>query len=186
MAAARVGHSQALTLEVSVYRLVLLLAACGGDPVKNAPPKPTVEQVPAAPAAQAPVPDLQAAEAVVRGLYEPYLNGDGGPGLERTGAASSMLQALYDAYIKKVEEEQEGPGDLNYDVIANAQEYKLSDLSLKSVGGPDKARVVATFKNYDAPVTVTYDLVLEGGAWKVDNVNPGDEGADIRKILSAP
>lgn len=185
MAAARVGQSLLATLEVSVLRFVVLLAACGGEPVKNTPPKPAVEQVPAAPAAQAPTPDLQGAEAVVRGLYEPYLNGDGGPGLERTGAASASLQALLDAYNKKVEERGE-PGDLNYDVIANAQDYKLSELSLKSSGGPDKATVVATFKNYDAPVTVTYDLVLEGGAWKVDNVNPGDEGADIRKILSAP
>ncbi len=136
---------------------------------------------PGAQPAATPVAPLAEAEALVRELYAPYLaGGGGGPGLERSGQLTASFQTLWDQDAR-LAETRDGPGPISFDVVVNAQDWSVSDLELAATRDGTHATVVATFKNYETPVTVTWELLLEGQRWKVDNVKP--EGFDVRAAL---
>jgi len=63
--------------------------------------------------------------------------------------------------------------NLDFDVVSDSQDPDVHDLRISTESEtPEKAVVVATFKSHDdAERTVLrYDLVQEGGAWKINNV----------------
>lgn len=83
-------------------------------------------------------------------------------------------------------------GAVDFDPISNSQDPAVHNLVIADVEtGPTKARVEARFRQgteATAPqALVVYQLVLEGGQWRVDDIVPrGDDGTDfsIRQALS--
>jgi hypothetical protein len=82
---------------------------------------------------------------------------------------SKRLQALID---KDAKETPEGMvGRIDWDVFVDGQHWKLTDLDITLVSQTaDKAQVRATFKNFDHPSNMLFDLVREEGHWRVDDV----------------
>jgi hypothetical protein len=82
---------------------------------------------------------------------------------------SKRLQALID------KDEKETPkgmvGRIDWDVFVDGQDWKLTELNITLVSkSADKAQVRATFKNFDQSSNMLFDLVREGGRWRVDDV----------------
>jgi Protein of unknown function (DUF3828) len=82
---------------------------------------------------------------------------------------SKRLQALVD---KDEKETPEGMvGRIDWDVFVDGQDWKLTELDITLVSkSADKAQVRATFKNFDHPSNMLFDLVHEDGRWRVDDV----------------
>jgi hypothetical protein len=62
-------------------------------------------------------------------------------------------------------------GRIYFDPLFDADETEVTDFAVatQSASG-SKAVVVVTFKNFGKPSSVTFDLVREGGQWKVSNI----------------
>ncbi len=68
-------------------------------------------------------------------------------------------------------------GNLDFDPFVAGQDYALKDFSIASeaVAG-DTATVVVRFLNFDDPIELTYRLVREAGAWKIDDIELAEPG----------
>jgi hypothetical protein len=82
---------------------------------------------------------------------------------------SKRLQALVD---KDEKETPEGMvGRIDWDVFVDGQDWQLSELKIVPVSRSATHAVVrATFKNFDHPSNMLFDLVLEDGHWRIDDV----------------
>ena len=75
---------------------------------------------------------------------------------------SKRLQALID---KDDKETPEGMvGRIDWDVFIDGEDWKLTDLKITPMSQTaTRAKVRATFKNFDRPSDMLFDLVLEDG-----------------------
>jgi len=82
---------------------------------------------------------------------------------------SKRLQALID---KDDKETPEGMvGRIDWDVFIDGQDWKLTNLKITPVSQTaTQAKVRATFKNFDRPSDMLFDLVLEDGRWRIDDI----------------
>jgi hypothetical protein len=105
-------------------------------------------------------------QAMLQAFYAPYLNDEFPDNSEQFRSAA--LQGLIDHDIEITPDGDMGA--LDFDPFINGQDYEITDLQ---IGEPeidgDRAVVVVTFKNFDEPNSLTYDLVNEDG-WKIDDV----------------
>ncbi len=97
----------------------------------------------------------------------PALGGGAEPGLPHI--YSRRLQALVD---KDEKETPEGMvGRIDWDVIVDGQDWQLSELKIALVSkSATRAEVRATFKNFDTPNDMLFDLVREDGHWRIDDI----------------
>lgn len=115
-------------------------------------------------AAQAPAPDSDPV-SLIKAIYKTYETDDPG----QPNVYSKRLQALVD---KDERETPEGEvGRIDWDVFIDGQDWKLTGLKIALVAkSAARAQVRATFKNFDHPCDMLFDLVLEDGHWRVDEV----------------
>lgn len=151
----------------------LALAACG----PNKTPEAT-----AAPAAAANATGGNPV-AVIEPLYQPYLKEGQNPPDWRVAVPWTVETK---ALVEKEAAASAKTGDvgaIDGDVIIAAQDWKISNLkiSLKSPAADGKAVVEAVFDNLDAHTLVDWDMVIEGGAWKVEDVHEPE--VDLIKLL---
>lgn len=108
-----------------------------------------------------------------------------------------MRQAVFTKAFRDaiVEEERLLNGDIgaiDFDPISNSQDPAVHNLVIADgETGPAKARVEVRFRQgaeATAPQSlIVYQLVLEGGQWRVDDIVPrGDDGSDfsVRQALT--
>jgi hypothetical protein len=70
--------------------------------------------------------------------------------------------------------EAEKRNAIDFDFIYDGQDFKISDLEFSVKRGSGlTARVEVRFKNFGKPNRLLYDLVQEGGAWRISNVRTG-------------
>ncbi len=136
-------------------------------------------------AVAAPVP---AAEAVVRGVYAPYLRHRADaqrpiPDLDTHPALSQSLRALLQAASTVVPVDAQ-PETIGCDPFIDGQDWNFQRVSLTSTATPGGATVTATFLAGTAPTTVTYRLIQEGQSWRVDDILHAD-GTSLRGQLAA-
>lgn len=98
--------------------------------------------------------------------------------LSASGDAASRQKYLSPALSKLVADNKklEPENQLDYDALADGQDYDISELKvilIQSAGG--KAVVRAEFKNFDSPEKITLQLVTVGGEWRLDDVQYGDD-----------
>lgn len=110
-------------------------------------------------------------EALITAIYQAYTDivpgEDGTPEVE--GVYSARLQALLD---KDAKETPEGEvGRIDWDVFVDGQDWQLTELKIVPVSKEaTRAEVRATFKNFGEPRDLLYSLVLEGGHWRIDDI----------------
>jgi hypothetical protein len=103
--------------------------------------------------------------ALIKAIYKTYQDDKPQP----PHVYSQRLQALVD------KDEKETPGGevgrIDWDVFINGQDWKLTELKIVPVSQQaDHAQVRATFKNFDTPNDMLFDLVLEKGHWRIDDI----------------
>ena len=117
-------------------------------------------------------------EALIEAFYAPYLadpldfNGDG-----EASFRSASLQGLYDADAAATPEGE--IGTLDFDPYIGGQDWTLTDFEVgqADVNG-DTASIDVTFKNFGEVRNLTFELVMEDGGWKINDLvsnTPGDE-----------
>lgn len=80
--------------------------------------------------------------------------------------------ALNAAYAADEENTPVGEmGALSFDPYIDGQDYELADFVIAepAIDGA-RASVEVSFRNFDRPTTLTYELVNENGGWKIDDV----------------
>ena len=110
--------------------------------------------------------------ALITAIYKSYKTDQ--PGLEQM--YSRRLQALID---KDASETPEGMvGRIDWDVFVDGQDWQLRDLKIALVSRTDSAaQVRATFLNFDKRCDMLFDLVLEDGHWRIDEIRRDAEAA---------
>ena len=103
---------------------------------------------------------------LIAAIYKTYQTETDQPGLPHV--FSKRLQALID----KDEKEAQGEvGRIGWDVFIDGQDWKLTELKITTVSQtPSQAQVRATFKNFDTPCDMLFDLVLEEGHWRIEDI----------------
>jgi hypothetical protein len=123
--------------------------------------------------------------AIIRPLYDPYLTeGAAFPSFEQQAPWSADLWAQLSAMSARSQALNEPI--LDFDPLIGAQDYQLSNLNVvnEAVSEGSHAVVRASFDNAGAHSEIVYDLIWDGGGWRVDNIR-GD-GWDLRQIAAAP
>ena len=106
-------------------------------------------------------------DALIEAFYEPYFN-DEFPDNE-DAFRSQALQALYDNDARVTPAGEMGA--LGFDPYIDGQDFDIADFSIGAAGiAGDYASVDVTFTNFGEPRSLTYELVLEDGGWKIDDV----------------
>ncbi len=118
--------------------------------------------------------------SLITAIYRTYENNT--PALPHI--YSKRLQALID---KDARETPQGElGRIDWDVFIDGQDWKLSDLKIVQVSQTaTHAEVRATFKNHNDPNTMLFELVSEGGHWRIDDIQKAQKPRwTMSKILS--
>lgn len=162
-------------------------------PVETAPSPPspspkTPSEAAATPAdkAAAPAEDpaaqarLDAAKKAVETIYFAYTSSDNPPDVDRYFSASLKKMA------NAAEKYEQAHDTLLYDFdpVIDGQDWELSGLSYVATAEGEKVKVVASFKNSGKSTKITYYMVQEGDAWKVDDIR-GSKWS-LRKLLKIP
>jgi len=102
---------------------------------------------------------------LIEAIYKSYQDNEP----ELSHVYSKRLQALLD---KDAKETPEGMvGRIDWDVFVDGQDWQLSDLKIVLVSRSATHAVVrATFKNFDHPSNMLFDLVLENDHWRIDDI----------------
>lgn len=138
------------------------------------------EQKAETPATAAPDP-----AAVIRPLYDRYFTeGAQFPEFREQAPWSADLWAQLEAMVARSNAINEPI--LDFDPLIDAQDYQLADLNVatEAVAENSHATVRASFTNAGNASEVVYDMVWEGGAWRVDNIRTA--AWDLRQIAAAP
>jgi hypothetical protein len=146
---------------------------------------PAQEKAPAPPAASASADPA----AVIRPLYARYTTPNAEfPDFEHQAPWSADLwtqlatmSARSDALNEPI---------LDFDPLIGAQDYQLTNLNVtnEAVVEGSTAVVRAAFDNAGAHQEIVYDMVWEGGGWRVNNVRGDTDGTawDLRQIAALP
>lgn len=125
-------------------------------------------------------------QALMRELYRVHAEGDG-PLLRSEGKAERRVfftASLVEALEREIDRpDPEELGNLDFDPFYNAQETDLGalDIAVAKVSG-NATVALARFENGGNPIEVAYRVVLDGEAWRIDDIEYG-EGRTLRKTL---
>jgi hypothetical protein len=103
------------------------------------------------------------------------------PALPEQAPWSAGLRAEIEAMMARSQATQEPI--LDFDPFVNAQDWQIGAVAVTTDGVVENshATVRAHFVNADSEDEVVYDLIWEGGGWRVDNIR--HEGWDLRQIV---
>ena len=142
-----------------VLPLILALALGAAAPL---PPRPDADPV-----------------SLIAAIYGTYENDT--PALPHI--YSKRLQALVD---KDARETPKGElGRIDWDMFVDGQVWKLSKLKISLVSkSAGHAEVRATFMNYSEPNIMLFELLSEGGSWRIDDIQKAQKPRwSMSKIL---
>ena len=130
-----------------------------------------------------------APDGVVRELYRVHNNGRGHV-FEAKGKKYIYRffdQKLADLLWKNLSETSpDEVGNLDFDPLYNAQDTGITKFLInKPVVNGDSSTVLVSFRNFNQPTKITFELHHGADGWKISNVLYGDK-SDLIKILSAP
>jgi hypothetical protein len=114
-------------------------------------------------------------EALLEAFYEPYFTGEFDA--EESVFRSQALQALYDNDAEITPDGEVGA--ISFDPYIDGQDFEITEFDIGAAGiAGDYASVDVTFLNFGEPRSLVYELVLEDGGWKIDDVvstNPDNQ-----------
>lgn len=144
----------------------------------------------AAPAlAQAAKPPAPAPDAVVRALYQHYLDTRPDEAVEFNYTDPAVAQDYFDPALARliVADGKRDEARLDFDPFVDGQEFEIKsvDLETKPVSSKE-AQVAARFDNFDEKKVITYKMVRTRSGWRIADVLWGEGRDSLRKLLSAP
>ena len=114
-------------------------------------------------------------EALLEAFYEPYFTGEFYD--DETPFRSARLQALYDRDAGLTPEGEMGA--LGFDPFVDGQDFDIADFEVSAVAVEgNTATAEVSFTNFGEPRELIYDLVLEGGGWRIDDVTSATPGSE--------
>lgn len=125
-------------------------------------------------------------QALMRELYRVHAEGDG-PLLRSEGKAERRVfftASLVEALEREIDRpDPEELGNLDFDPFYNAQETDLGamDVAVAKVSGNATIALVR-FENAGNPIEIAYRVVLDGEAWRIDDIEYGEDRT-LRKTL---
>lgn len=125
-------------------------------------------------------------QALMRELYRVHAEGDG-PLLRSEGKAERRVfftASLVEALEREIDRpDPQELGNLDFDPFYNAQETDLGtmDVAVAKVSGNATVALVR-FENAGNPVEIAYRVVLDGEAWRIDDIEYGEDRT-LRKTL---
>jgi hypothetical protein len=161
-----------------MHRRVLILTGAAAALAACTPPQQEKTEAPSAAAAPDPA-------AVIRPIYDPYFTqGAQFPEFRNQAPWSMDLWLQLEAMTRRSEQINEPI--LDFDPVIDAQDYQLENLNVttEALAENSHATVRASFTNAGRPAEVVYDLIWEGGGWRVDNIRTATW--DLRQIAAAP
>lgn len=126
-----------------------------------------------------------AATEAVRAVYAAYQSAQPDTTPDWSSARSAALSAAYTA-LPDLQMKSDDPV-LDFDPIVGGQDWAISDLTFteKDGGSPSLRIVTAKFKNAGEDREIMFDVVSDGGAWKVDNIRASAPWPyDVREIIA--
>ena len=102
---------------------------------------------------------------------------------------SARIKPAVKGWLARCEGNPEEEGcmiDSNF--FTEGNDVKLSRLKVTCLSGDAaKSRVVATFRNFDEPITKVFDMVKEGDRWLIDEMADSTDGKGfLGEIFKAP
>jgi hypothetical protein len=128
-------------------------------------------------------------DGMIRAIYRTYEIDDVKGTIK--DVASRRLKRLIEADEKATPKGE--IGKLDFDVFVNGNDFKVSRVRVRiqpppddKPRVPDRAKVQATFISLKKPHEIVFDLVREGGQWKIDDATSMiGEKWTLTKILTA-
>ena len=112
-------------------------------------------------------------DQLLEAFYAPYLKGEV-PDYDESQFRSAALNALYAQDAANMPEGEIGA--LDFDPYIDGQDFEITDFEIGAAGiAGDYASADVTFKNFGEPRMLAYELVLEDGGWKIDDVVSANE-----------
>ena len=130
-------------------------------------------------AAEAAVPP----DSLIREIYEAKLGSSSEQSFDVT---DTIVEAHFTPELKSLYQRAAHAPEpvIDFDIFYDAQDFSISDLSVAVVSRKGSRAVVrAQFKNYGEPTTITYDLALSEGTWKIADVHYAS-GYALKQIIS--
>ena len=77
--------------------------------------------------------------------------------------------------------------EIGFDFIYDGQDFEISELEIRALPSAGHiSRVEARFKNFKEPKRIEYDMVREGGAWRIAEIRSrGKPSWTLTKVLKA-
>lgn len=127
--------------------------------------------------------------AVIRPLYDRYTTPNAQfPDFEHQAPWSADLWTQLAAMTARSNALNEPI--LDFDPLIGAQDYQLTNLNVanEAVVEGSSAVVRAAFDNAGAHQEIVYDMVWEGGGWRINNIRGDTAGTpwDLRQIAALP
>lgn len=117
-------------------------------------------------------------DALLQAFYAQYQSQDTDFG-DQSVFRSSGLQGLYDADAEATPDGEMGA--LDFDPYIDGQDWDITDLQIGAAGiAGDYASADVSFKNFGEERTLSYDMTLEDGGWKIDDVTSTSPGNEYR------
>jgi hypothetical protein len=130
------------------------------------------------------VPD-KTPEDLVRYIYQQYVGKKGTDEFNFNWSDKPLVDRLFEpklAYeIVKAGKSEEPI--IDYDPFANGQDFEIKSYEIRTEQkSADRARIAADFVNFEAKMTVRYDMVSTKAGWRISDVSASD-GSSLRKLL---
>ncbi len=132
-------------------------------------------------AAQAQQPSLQTAQAYLENLYAPYRT-MGFKGQPYTEAERFFEPTLAGAMQRDYQLAQRNgvPPSLNGDPFVDAQEWEVTNLSIRAAAAGEQATGIVSFANFKQSKTLTVELVQTKAGWRIADI--AGAGGSLRAL----
>ena len=131
----------------------------------------------------------QAPEAVVRALYQHYLDTKTDSVVAFDYTDPEVAKAYFDPSLIKliVADAKRDTTRLDFDPFVDGQEFEIRSVSYETkMASSREAMVTASFDNFDQATAVTYKLVRTSSGWRITDVLWAGGRGTLRKLLSSP
>ena len=131
------------------------------------------------------VPD-QSPEDLVRFVYGHYVGKKGTEDSNFKWTEKPLADRLFEPTLASAVVRAGRSKDMviDADPFIAAQDFEIVSYDLKTESKTnDRARIAASFKNFNEDVTVRYDLVRTASGWRIQDVT--SSGASLRKMVKA-
>ncbi|MFG1399637.1 DUF3828 domain-containing protein [Roseixanthobacter pseudopolyaromaticivorans] len=129
----------------------------------------------------------QAADAVVRALYQNYFDTAPETAVSFDYNDPATTKAYFDPTLAKllVADAKRAEPRLDFDPFIDGQDFELSPVTYQTKAvSPGEALVTAQFQNFDENKSIVYKVVRTSGGWRIADVQWAGGRDSLRTLLA--